>query len=322
MTKACQRNRPRRPAPRLTLAVAAGLAGVALAVGGAARAQGTVYIGGSGLLPVVVNTATIDAIGTPLVAPPRALLDPPGTAPRSTFLYTQPPLAAAATLVAPLAEVAPEVLPPTLTLEPAPSLPVPEPQPMVSVEPTPEPEPLPEPVAAPEPETTLAFEPVPLPESEPVPEPTVLATVEPPEPEPMPEPEPLPLPEPVAAPDPEPEVAALSPVESAAPTARDTLRIAFGEGSADLPPGADNDLVAIADRLRQDETLRAQVKAYAGAESGSASEARRLSLSRALAVRAILIEQGVRSTRIEVRALGDRNEGGPPERVDVLLVSR
>ncbi|MCH8925159.1 MAG: OmpA family protein [Proteobacteria bacterium] len=51
---------------------------------------------------------------------------------------------------------------------------------------------------------------------------------------------------------------------------------------------------------------------------GSASAARRLSLSRALAVRAYLIEQGVRSTRMDVRALGDKVPDGPADRVDVL----
>ncbi len=70
------------------------------------------------------------------------------------------------------------------------------------------------------------------------------------------------------------------------------------------------------------ETLRVQVKAYASGAGGSASAARRLSLSRALAVRAFLINQGIRSTRIDVRALGSRAEGGPPDRVDVILAGR
>ena len=64
------------------------------------------------------------------------------------------------------------------------------------------------------------------------------------------------------------------------------------------------------------------MQAFAGGSSGSPSVARRLSLSRALAVRAFLIEEGVRSTRIDVRALGNRAEGGPAERVDVVLVNR
>jgi len=61
--------------------------------------------------------------------------------------------------------------------------------------------------------------------------------------------------------------------------------------------------------------------AYAGG-GGDASKARRLSLSRALAVRTYLIEQGIGSTRIDVRALGNAAEGGPPDRVDLLMLSR
>ena len=43
-----------------------------------------------------------------------------------------------------------------------------------------------------------------------------------------------------------------------------------------------------------------------------------MSLSRALAVRAYLIDQGVRSTRMDVRALGSKVGDGPADRVDVL----
>ena len=45
----------------------------------------------------------------------------------------------------------------------------------------------------------------------------------------------------------------------------------------------------------------------------------RLSLSRALAVRAFLIDRGVRSTRMDVRALGNKFEKGPGDRVDLIF---
>ena len=45
-----------------------------------------------------------------------------------------------------------------------------------------------------------------------------------------------------------------------------------------------------------------------------------MSLSRALEVRSRLIEFGVRSSNIDVRALGNANDDGlPAERVDILL---
>jgi outer membrane protein OmpA-like peptidoglycan-associated protein len=67
----------------------------------------------------------------------------------------------------------------------------------------------------------------------------------------------------------------------------------------------------------ENTTVRIQLLAYAKASSDGASRARRLSLSRALAVRAYLIEKGVRSTRMDVRALGDKFGDGPADRVDI-----
>ncbi len=62
--------------------------------------------------------------------------------------------------------------------------------------------------------------------------------------------------------------------------------------------------------------------AYAAGEDLSSSKARRISLSRALSVRSYLIEKGVRSTRIDVRALGDKAEGDQKNRVDVIMIAQ
>ena len=77
----------------------------------------------------------------------------------------------------------------------------------------------------------------------------------------------------------------------------------------------------MAGSLSKAPALRVQVMAYASG-SDDAGKARRLSLSRALAVRSYLIEQGIGSTRIDVRALGDAAEGGPADRVDLMVLSR
>ncbi len=74
--------------------------------------------------------------------------------------------------------------------------------------------------------------------------------------------------------------------------------------------------------MEKDEALNLQLLAYASGDEANASKARRLSLSRALEVRKYLMEMGVRSTRIEVRALGNKIEGSPAERVDVVLTAR
>jgi outer membrane protein OmpA-like peptidoglycan-associated protein len=62
--------------------------------------------------------------------------------------------------------------------------------------------------------------------------------------------------------------------------------------------------------------------AYAKGTADAASRARRLSLTRALAVRTYLMEQGVLPTRIDVRALGNKAEEDPRDRVDVELAQR
>ncbi len=74
--------------------------------------------------------------------------------------------------------------------------------------------------------------------------------------------------------------------------------------------------------MKESENLRVQLMAYAEGTAETASQARRLSLSRALAVRSFLINQGVRSTRMDVRALGNKSQGGPSNRVDAVLVER
>ena len=99
------------------------------------------------------------------------------------------------------------------------------------------------------------------------------------------------------------------------------MRISFAGDGATLPEPSKGELKQIATALGQDPALRVQVMAYANG-GDDASKARRLSLSRALAVRTYLIEQGVGSTRIDVRALGNAAEGGPADRVDLMMLSR
>ena len=104
--------------------------------------------------------------------------------------------------------------------------------------------------------------------------------------------------------------------------ASDALRIPFGVGGADLPESALQPLQELAARLSREPNLRVQLFAFAAGTEANASQARRLSLSRALAVRAVLIDAGVRSTRMDVRALGSNTNEAPLDRVDLLVVRR
>ena len=100
------------------------------------------------------------------------------------------------------------------------------------------------------------------------------------------------------------------------------VRLGFKGGQAKLPAPAVKQLDAVVARLTKKISLRLQLLAYADGGTTSGSQARRLSLSRALAVRSYLIEKGIRSTRIDVRALGNQVKGSPADRVDVIINNR
>jgi outer membrane protein OmpA-like peptidoglycan-associated protein len=119
------------------------------------------------------------------------------------------------------------------------------------------------------------------------------------------------------------QTAALPKAPELPPGAASAVRaIAFGPGTANLPADAEGALKATVAELNANPALRVQLRAYAAGDKGSESQARRLSLSRALAVRSFLVNQGIQATRIDVRALGNNVPEGSPDRVDVSLVSR
>ncbi|MDP6602575.1 MAG: OmpA family protein [Rhodospirillales bacterium] len=101
-----------------------------------------------------------------------------------------------------------------------------------------------------------------------------------------------------------------------------SLKLTFAADAAKLTEPVQEELIALAAGLKDRDGLRVQLLAYAGGESLSSSKARRLSLSRALAVRSLLIDNGVRSTRIDVRALGNKTTEEPVNRVDVIVAER
>ncbi len=126
---------------------------------------------------------------------------------------------------------------------------------------------------------------------------------------------------PTAQPPAPPSVAAV-PLAPTAPPKDRALQIEFTAGDSRVPAAAQAGLKDLAERMKGQESLRLQIVAYAAGGDLTASTARRLSLSRALAVRTVLIEQGVRSTRIDVRALGDKVSDQPANRVDLSFGDR
>ena len=102
----------------------------------------------------------------------------------------------------------------------------------------------------------------------------------------------------------------------------DPLNIMFTLGSSALTIAARKNLDRIAAKLNSNESIRMQLMAYAGERKMSASKARRLSLSRALAVRSYLIKNGIRGTRIDVRALGNKIPSGLPNKVHLRVIGQ
>ena len=100
------------------------------------------------------------------------------------------------------------------------------------------------------------------------------------------------------------------------------IRVVFDASQSKLPDSAKPNLQKLADQVKDKRDVRLQLLAYAGGDNLKSNRARRLSLSRALSVRSFLIESGIRSTRIDVRALGDKTSDEPKNRVDITLASR
>ena len=124
-----------------------------------------------------------------------------------------------------------------------------------------------------------------------------------------------------AAPAPEGGSAATEPNATGALPASAT-RILYTGDSDDVPADSNPELDKVAQAMTADPNMRVQILAYAAGTEDTESKARRKSLARGLAVRSYLIKAGVPSTRIDVRALGTKIEGGgPADRVDVIPAS-
>jgi outer membrane protein OmpA-like peptidoglycan-associated protein len=98
------------------------------------------------------------------------------------------------------------------------------------------------------------------------------------------------------------------------------LRVTFGSDRADLNAATASAVRDLAHSAAGDSSFN--VTAYAAGTPDDPSSTRRLSLSRALAVRGILIAEGIPSVRIYVKALGAASPSiaeGPADRVDVAV---
>jgi outer membrane protein OmpA-like peptidoglycan-associated protein len=106
------------------------------------------------------------------------------------------------------------------------------------------------------------------------------------------------------------------------PAPNRTLRVRFAPGESDLTAPEAGAVAGLAHAAPRSDTTSFEVAAYAPAAGGDASSARRLSLARALAIRASLVSAGVPAASIYVRALGapPASEAGEPNRAIITVM--
>lgn len=115
------------------------------------------------------------------------------------------------------------------------------------------------------------------------------------------------LPAPVTAPKPMPDIGG-----------RKAASVVFLKDVADLDAGAKSELASLAKTVKE-KGSSVRITAYAKGTADEASVARRISLSRALAIRAYLIREGVDQLKINVQAMGHNVASGNPDRADVVV---
>lgn len=98
-----------------------------------------------------------------------------------------------------------------------------------------------------------------------------------------------------------------------------TKTVVFDKDKSDLPDAAKGELGEMAEKIKQSATANVRIVAYASGTPEQASVAKRISLSRALAIRAFLIGKGVNQLNINVQALGNQVPGGEADRADVFV---
>jgi outer membrane protein OmpA-like peptidoglycan-associated protein len=129
----------------------------------------------------------------------------------------------------------------------------------------------------------------------------------------------------IARAEPAPSASAPPPVSPDVPLTPGLTKksvILFAAAATDPSQSALGAIKFLAQELNKDLTgpsSRIQLQAFGGTPGDKGSDARRLSLKRALAIRQVLIDDGVPADRIDVHAGGGADDSGPTDRVDVYV---
>lgn len=98
------------------------------------------------------------------------------------------------------------------------------------------------------------------------------------------------------------------------------VTLEFDRTSESLSPAARAALQKVIAQMNADENAKLQVRAFATGEDGSKSAARSKSLTRATEVRSFLMDNGIKPTRIIVRAMGQETDRKPLDRIDLIFL--
>lgn len=110
------------------------------------------------------------------------------------------------------------------------------------------------------------------------------------------------------------QTAAVAPIEG-------MIRIVYASEASRVTDPAKELLAPLVAKLNEDFSLRVKVLAYAEGDEDQSTHARGVSLSRALAMREYLTEQGIAMDRMDLRALGNTAQEEPADRIDLIAVS-
>lgn len=97
----------------------------------------------------------------------------------------------------------------------------------------------------------------------------------------------------------------------------DISTVSFVHGSENISPEVLPILDKLVTVLQANSGVRITLTAYADVKDSTPRDARRMSLSRALAMRDYLTSKGISSSRVDVRALGANVSSGEPDRIDI-----
>lgn len=114
--------------------------------------------------------------------------------------------------------------------------------------------------------------------------------------------------------------------DSIAPTVQKTdnnslLMLEFLPTQTEILSDDRQKILGLVNKIKQDDRKRLKIKSYASQVDDSPGSARRVSLQRAIAIRSIMVENGIEGVRINVQAMGDATEsGGVQDRADIIVI--